>query len=38
METIKDSQIKIVHWNCNSIRNKIQEFEIFLNSNDIDIE
>ena len=37
MEIIEKNLLKIMHWNCNSIRNKIYEFENFINSNRIDI-
>ena len=37
MEVINNSQFKIMHWNCNSIRNKIHEFENFINTKNIDI-
>ena len=38
METIYNMKnFKIIHWNCNSINNKFEEFKIFLNKHNPDI-
>jgi exonuclease III len=37
MEKLNKKTLKIIHWNCNSIRNKIYEFENFINTENIDI-
>jgi exonuclease III len=35
--TNKTKNIKIVHWNCNSINNKFEELKIFLYKQNPDI-
>ena len=33
----KIKNFKIIHWNCNLINNKFEEFKIFLNKHNPDI-